>query len=390
MIYLAGKNNIAVHALEYLSNRFGSEQISVLLNKTDNGQDGWQRSLKKRAKELKIRDVRIEELRVSNNDIFISLEFDRIVKPIIFENCSAYNIHFSELPKYKGMYTSIFPILNNEKNSGVTLHRIDKGIDTGNICRQKTFEIKDSDRASDLYKKYIDNSILLFNECIDNIVDGNLNDYLQSYENSSYYAKDSLDFKSLNIPLNDTAWGIKKRIYAFSFRVYQLPIIFGKKIVEAEILPYKSTKKVGCVVQENKDWMIISTVDYDLKLYFDKLNENLPLFARCNNLQSEVYLKNICGVHDRNDRGWSPIIVASYHGNIEAIDKLLEMGADINDVNYNGTSVLMYAKDFCLKNKDAGLFKYLIHKGADIEHKDFHGKGIIDYLDDKAIGFFGL
>ena len=43
------------------------------------------------------------------------------------------------------MYTSCLPILFNEKESGVTLHKIDRGIDTGDIIDQITFPILSSD-----------------------------------------------------------------------------------------------------------------------------------------------------------------------------------------------------------------------------------------------------
>lgn len=69
--------------------------------------------------------------------IFISLEFDKIVNPDLFKDARLYNIHFSLLPSYKGMYTSAIPILNGEEMVGVTFHEIDKGIDTGNIIAQK-------------------------------------------------------------------------------------------------------------------------------------------------------------------------------------------------------------------------------------------------------------
>ena len=72
---------------------------------------------------------------------FISLEFDKIINTSLFKTTNLFNIHFSLLPRYKGMYTSILPILNGDKISGVTLHKIDRGIDTGDIIDKCSFRL---------------------------------------------------------------------------------------------------------------------------------------------------------------------------------------------------------------------------------------------------------
>ena len=86
--------------------------------------------------------VTLQTLYEINDLLFISLEYDEIIKPEMFETNELFNIHFSLLPAYKGVYTSIFPILNGEQYTGVTLHKIDSGIDTGAIVDQMKIEIK--------------------------------------------------------------------------------------------------------------------------------------------------------------------------------------------------------------------------------------------------------
>ncbi len=50
------------------------------------------------------------------------------------------------------MYTSCLPILHGKDITGVTLHEMDTGIDTGNIIAQESFLI-DSDRKIPLIKR---------------------------------------------------------------------------------------------------------------------------------------------------------------------------------------------------------------------------------------------
>lgn len=113
------------------------------------------------------RDVEIIELEDAYNIkdmIFLSLEFDQIIIPERFQTTELYNIHFSLLPKYRGCYTSILPILHDEKYTGVTLHKIRSGIDTGEIIAQEVVEIGANDTSLDLYKILIESGTKVVRE----------------------------------------------------------------------------------------------------------------------------------------------------------------------------------------------------------------------------------
>lgn len=49
----------------------------------------------------------------------------------------AYNIHFSLLPKYRGIAPLFWQIKNGDPNGGVTIHKMDAGFDTGPIVSQR-------------------------------------------------------------------------------------------------------------------------------------------------------------------------------------------------------------------------------------------------------------
>lgn len=257
---IAGKNDIAVNALHYLveSGMMNKENILVIPNGTDSGIDEWQKSLKKAAETLGVRISSLEEVYSIENLIFLSLEFDKIVKIEKFKSQNLFNIHFSKLPKYKGMYTSIMPILNGETTSGVTLHKIDNGIDTGEIIAQKEFELDKNDTARDLYFKYLKNAFELFKENISNIISGEYTSYRQPAAGASYYSKKSINFKEIVIDLNKTSYEIHNQIRGFIFEEYQLPEINGKRIKQS-ILTDNFIGFNKC--KELEDKFIISGID---------------------------------------------------------------------------------------------------------------------------------
>ena len=63
------------------------------------------------------------------------------------------NVHPSLLPKYRGGNPYSAVIMNGEKESGVTLHLMDEGFDTGDILLQKTFKINPTETMGTLFNK---------------------------------------------------------------------------------------------------------------------------------------------------------------------------------------------------------------------------------------------
>ena len=80
-------------------------------------------------------------------DLFISMSFNQIFKSKII-NLTKYkpiNCHAGKLPFYRGRNILNWVLINDEKDFGITVHFIDKGIDTGDIILQKSFQITNQD-----------------------------------------------------------------------------------------------------------------------------------------------------------------------------------------------------------------------------------------------------
>lgn len=66
------------------------------------------------------------------------------------------NVHGTLLPNYGGARTLNWVIENNEKYSGVTVHKVDQGIDTGPILLQKKFPLDPFETGASLYRKTLE------------------------------------------------------------------------------------------------------------------------------------------------------------------------------------------------------------------------------------------
>lgn len=260
LICIAGKNNIAVNALSYLINKvhYPPQNILVLPNSTDKGIDGFQKSLKKYALEHNIKLTSIIQCYKIKDLIFISLEFNKIINPKLFLSDNLFNLHFSLLPEYKGMYTSVFPILHGKDISGVTLHKIDSGIDTGELIAQNKFKININDTCKNLYLKYLKYGFKLFKENIEFLISGDYNTNPQPHIGSTYYSVKSIDFDNIKIDFNKTSFEIHNQIRAYIFDEYQLPHIKNIRIKKSLLTRKKIKRKY---FKEIEDKFIISGID---------------------------------------------------------------------------------------------------------------------------------
>ncbi|MBC3303296.1 ankyrin repeat domain-containing protein [Pseudomonas sp. SWRI18] len=379
-ICVAGKNEIAIEGLRYVVDIYPDSNIFFIPNKNDLGVDTWQPSFKKYALGRGIKQVNLEDLYEIENLVFLSLEFDRIISPKKFRGAQLFNVHFSLLPKYKGMYTSALPLLHGEVTSGVTLHFIDAGIDTGDIIAQIEFDIDPGDNARDLYFRYLANSKKLLRSHIDSILSGEFSSIAQESMGASYYSKSSINYSSLSIDFNKCAFEISNQFRAFTFREYQVPRFEGWQIIGTEILLDKSHLKPGAIVSEDSGSFVISTVDYDLKLKKDYYPILWVASESGDVLALELALKFVDDINARNENGWSALILASYHGQIALIDTLLNCGASMSVVGYNGTTPLMYAFSYYERHGDERAFKMLLSRGADVSAVDNAGKSLRDYM----------
>ena len=230
-ICIAGKNQCAIDALNYLIKKHRSFNIVALTNKSDMGKDEWQKSFRRFSFKKKIKILNLEELYKIDNLFLFSFEYESLLKNIKFKSKNLFNFHFSLLPKYRGCHTNFYQILNGEKYSGVTLHKIDSGIDTGDIVDRITFKININDTAHENYLKLMKYSFLLFKISFKKIIKGNYKLKKQNLKKGSYFSRDSVDYKKLKIIKKiDNTMYTHNLIRSLIFPAFQLPVYNGKKI----------------------------------------------------------------------------------------------------------------------------------------------------------------
>jgi len=104
----------------------------------------------------KIKTAESLELFQSHNaDVVVVVAYGRILPETFLQAFpkGAINVHFSQLPKYRGAAPVNWSIVNGEEKTGVTTMKMDAGLDTGGILLQREIEIGKEENAIELMQK---------------------------------------------------------------------------------------------------------------------------------------------------------------------------------------------------------------------------------------------
>ena len=115
----------------------------------------------------------VEELRRYGADIIVVIAFGQILPKEILEMTpyGCVNVHASLLPKYRGAAPIQRAILNGDAVTGVTIMRMDEGLDTGDMIAKREVAIAPEDTGGTLFNKLAEAGARLCAETIPAIAD---------------------------------------------------------------------------------------------------------------------------------------------------------------------------------------------------------------------------
>ena len=127
-------------------------------------------------------------------DLGLSVLFDYILKEAFLElfPLGCLNLHPALLPYNRGQYPNVWSIIEDTP-SGVTLHYIDRGIDTGDVVAQKEVPVEPTDTGESLYQRLEQACIQLFCEVWPMVIGHNVKRIPQIREAGTYHKTRDVD-----------------------------------------------------------------------------------------------------------------------------------------------------------------------------------------------------
>jgi methionyl-tRNA formyltransferase len=140
---------------------------------------------------LEDNDDEYEYLRKLNVDIAIVVAYGQIIpeKFLTLAKKGFINIHASLLPKWRGAAPIQRSIMNLEKQTGISIMRIQKKLDAGPVCNSYKIEVTDSDNSETISDKLSSLAAEKILDNIDDILENKIEFKEQNHNEATYASK---------------------------------------------------------------------------------------------------------------------------------------------------------------------------------------------------------
>lgn len=267
-IIFLGTPDFAVPGLQALANDSRFEVISVITQKdkpVGRKQELLATPVKKAALELKLpvwQPNRLkniaDKIKKTNPDFLVVIAYGQILNEEILSTpqIACVNVHASLLPKYRGAACLQAPILNGDKETGVTIMLMDKGLDTGAILQQEKISLDSSETLETVHNKLSNLGAKVLGDVLVNFAEKKIDPIKQDNALSSYVTV--IDKKDGQINWLDSADTIERKVRAFNPWPGTFTYLAGKlvKIHRVKVVETKNNLPAGQIFSENKELLV--------------------------------------------------------------------------------------------------------------------------------------
>ena len=155
-----------------------------------------------------------EELQQYQPDILVVVAYSRKIPEEILDlpRYGCFNLHASLLPHYRGAAAVQTPILNGDNKTGVTIIKMDTGLDTGDILAQKELELSGTETASFLHNRLSLLGADILPHTLKEYIEGDIEPQPQDESQASYVRV--LKKEDGKIDRNESAKTIERKVRA--------------------------------------------------------------------------------------------------------------------------------------------------------------------------------
>jgi methionyl-tRNA formyltransferase len=206
----------------------------------------------------------IEELKSLKADVQIVVAF-RMLPEIVWNMppMGTINLHGSLLPQYRGAAPINWAIINGEKETGVTIFKLQHKIDTGDILLQTKIPIAENETAGTLHDKMKDIGAELLLKTLEELQKGTLKETVQDAISAVIQHAPKIYTETCEIDWNKNTEVIYNLIRGLSPYPTAFTFFQGKKlkIFSVEKESNSEVKEAGKIMTDQKSFLKFSTTD---------------------------------------------------------------------------------------------------------------------------------
>lgn len=158
----------------------------------------------------------LEQLNTWKPDLIVVAAFGQILPPEVLDLPihGSINVHASLLPRWRGAAPIQAAILHGDSETGITIMKMDPGLDTGPILSQRSLPISPDDTAGTLSPRLAELGAELLIETLPSYLNGDLEPHPQHDSQATYAPMLKKGDGELDFTL--TASELERRVRAFS------------------------------------------------------------------------------------------------------------------------------------------------------------------------------
>ena len=211
----------------------------------------------------KVRDPKaIEAIRAYEPDMIVVAAFGQIIPAELLEmpRYGCLNVHASLLPAYRGASPIQMAILDGCSETGITIMKMDRGLDTGDIISQVTVPITEETTGGELFDRLSEAGCRLLAETVDDIEAGRAFYTAQPKESPTPYAS-LIKKEDGRLNWQEEAVSLERRVRAMNPWPSAFTRVDGKllKIWKAHVEKPELEGEPGLIVRQDRKGIYIQT-----------------------------------------------------------------------------------------------------------------------------------
>ena len=217
----------------------------------------------------KLKDPAIQEqLRELEPDLMVVAAYGLLLPPEVLNipRLGCINVHASLLPKWRGAAPIVHAILAGDTTTGVSIMRMEQGLDTGPVYRAAEIPVSEAENAQTLHDKLADLGTRVLMDVVDELDKGKLEAIPQPETGASYAPR----IKKTDALLDWTRPGaeLARQVRAFNpWPVAETRLDDRQlRIWEADFTAGDVIASPGTVIKAVSDGVEVATVDGVLRL----------------------------------------------------------------------------------------------------------------------------
>lgn len=211
----------------------------------------------------KVRDEEfVQSLKKLEPDVIVVVAFGQIITKEILETprFGCINVHASLLPKYRGAAPIQWAVIDGERESGVTIMKMDEGLDTGDMIAKTVVPLAADETGGSLFEKLSTAGAGLLVETLETLENGSACFEKQPAESTTEYAKMITKQMGL-VDWNMSAVQIERLIRGLNPWPSAFTALNGKtlKLWQAFVVPEDSDFEPGQVTGADENGIRVQT-----------------------------------------------------------------------------------------------------------------------------------